>query len=196
MTPMPKPQKKRVICTPQVKKLATKKPKVSTPAPVIDLTIEVEHQIPATAIVEEIPNTTTSAIHQSRESSPQTASTSATVSELFPFGHKRISAEAEVQSTGRKEGATSTLEMPPTESTTPMLGLDPLAGRRLDSSWQGERTGLYLPAPLIKITVPLNPSITPTTPQFTPPSQQPSQQEHSPASHFNKSIASYLPLQQ
>ena len=88
MTPVPKPQKKRVICTHQVKKLATKMPKVSTPAPVVDLTVEVEHQIPATAIVEEMPNTATTAVHQSQESSPQIVSTSATVSKIFPFGHR------------------------------------------------------------------------------------------------------------
>lgn len=135
MTPVPNPQNKRVIHIPQVKKLATKKPKVSTPVPLIDLIIEVKHQILVTTIVEEIPNTSTTTIHLSWESSPQTTSTSTTIFELFPFDYRRISVEAEVQTTGWKEGATSTLGMLPTKSTTPMLGLDPLNGRCLDTSW-------------------------------------------------------------
>lgn len=96
MTPVPKPQKKRVIRNPQVKKPATKKSKVSTPAPVVDLTVEVKHQILATAIVEEIPDTTTIVVYESWESSLQTNSTSATMFEIFSFSHKRLFAEAEV----------------------------------------------------------------------------------------------------
>lgn len=57
MTLVPKPKKKRVICTPQIKNPVAKEPKVNTPTLVVDLTVQVKHKIPTTAIVEEIPNT-------------------------------------------------------------------------------------------------------------------------------------------
>ena len=49
---VPKTQKKRVIRIPIAKKLATKKLKINSPAPIDDLTVEVEQSIPAITIVE------------------------------------------------------------------------------------------------------------------------------------------------
>lgn len=86
--PVPKPQKKRVIRTPQVKKLTAKRSKVNPPTPIVDLIIEVENPISATAIVEEILATTSTVVHPSWELSPQTASTFATMSKILPFSHR------------------------------------------------------------------------------------------------------------
>ena len=135
LMPVPKLQKKRVICNPQVKRSAAKKPKVNHPTLVVNLTIEVEHPIPANAIVEDIPATTSTAVQPSQEPSPQTTCTSTTLFEILLFGHQRTNVEIEVQLVGQTKGTTSTIGMPPIDRTKLMLGLDLPARRSMDTSW-------------------------------------------------------------